>query len=91
MVFSEANKRTIFPPLSLALEQSCLNGNTNHKYMTLQSRANQFSISVSTEGLGSLDWSTNGSVNDQLWEDTKSSRYTEEHRVVTSLSQAVIL
>jgi hypothetical protein len=46
---------------------------------------------VSGKGLGSLDGSTDGAVDDQLGEDTDGSGHTEEDGVVAGLGKTVVL
>lgn len=57
----------------------------------LQLGSNNLNPFLGGEGLGALDWSTNSSVNDQLWEDTNGTGNTEEDSVVVGLSQTVVL
>jgi len=63
---------------------SCKEGN-------LQLGANEFSILLSGEGLWTLNWGSDGTVDDQLWENTEGTGNTEENGVVVGLSQAVVL
>lgn len=47
----------------------------------LQSSADQLSPCLGRERLWTLNWCTNGAVNDQLWDDTDAPRHTEENSV----------
>lgn len=57
----------------------------------LQLCANQLRILFSAEGLRSLNWRTDSTVNDELGKDTQSTGDTEENRVIAGFSQAIIL
>lgn len=59
--------------------------------MNLQLGTDKFGESLSAEGLGALNGGTKGTVNDQLREDTKSTRDTEQDGVIVGLSQAIVL
>jgi hypothetical protein len=57
----------------------------------LQSSTNNLGISLSAEGLGTLNWRTNSTVNNELRQDTKGTRDTKENGVVVLFSEAVVL
>jgi hypothetical protein len=57
----------------------------------LQLGADQLGVSLGREGLGALDGGTDGTVDDELGKDTKSTGHTEEHGVVVLLGEAVVL
>lgn len=58
---------------------------------TLQSGTNDLSVLLSRERLWTLNWSTDGTVNDDLWENTNGAGNTEENSVVAGLGEAVVL
>jgi hypothetical protein len=58
---------------------------------SLQLAANELSVLLSREGLGSLNGSTNSTVNDELGKDTESTGNTEQNSVVGLLSKTVVL
>lgn len=57
----------------------------------LQCRSDNLGPLLGREGLGALDRSTDSTVDDQLGQDTDSSRDTEQNGVVAGLSQTVVL
>lgn len=57
----------------------------------LELEANELSVLLGGEGLGSLNGGTDGTVDDELGKDTKGSGDTKEDSVVGLLSQAVVL
>jgi hypothetical protein len=62
-----------------------------HQYLCLQLCANNLGPLLSRERLGSLDRSTNSSVDDQLRQDTNGTGNTEEDGVVAGFGQTVVL
>ena len=61
------------------LPASYSNPKSSHRTLSdLQLHANKLGISLGRERLGPLNWGTDGTVNDQLWKDTKSSGNTKE-------------
>lgn len=61
------------------------------QFSSLQLAANELSVLLSGEGLGSLNGSTNSTVNDELGKDTESTGNTEQDSVVGLLSKTVVL
>lgn len=59
--------------------------------MFLQLSSNDLSPLLGRERLGSLDRSTNCTVDNELRKDTNSSGNTEENSVVAGLSQTIVL
>ena len=57
----------------------------------LQGRANQLGVGLSAERFRALDGSTEGAVDDELGQDTKSARDTEEDSVVVGFSESIVL
>jgi hypothetical protein len=58
---------------------------------SLQSCTDNLGVRLGAEGLGTLDWRANGTVNDELGQDTESTRNTEEHGVVVLLGETIVL
>ena len=59
--------------------------------MNLKLSTNKLGPGLGREGLGALDGGTDGTVDDELGKDTKSTRNTEENSVEVLLSEAVVL
>jgi hypothetical protein len=57
----------------------------------LQLGSNNFSPLLSREGLGSLNWCSYSTVDDELRKNTNSTGNTEKNSVVVGLSQAIVL
>lgn len=57
----------------------------------LELSTNELGESLSAERLGALNGRTESTVDDQLGQNTQSTRHTEEDGVVIGLSQAVVL
>lgn len=57
----------------------------------LELSTNELGESLSAERLGALNGRTESTVDDQLGQNTQSTRHTEEDSVVIGLSQAVVL
>lgn len=64
---------------------------TTHSRPPLQLNTNDLSPLLSGERLGSLNRSTDCTVDDELRKDTNGSGNTEENSVVVGLSQTVVL
>lgn len=61
------------------------------KLLNLKLSADKLGISLSAEGLGTLDRSTESTVNDELRKDTKGTGNTEEDGVVVGFGKTVVL
>jgi hypothetical protein len=59
--------------------------------INLKLSTNKLGPGVGREGLGALDGGTDGTVDDELGKDTKSTRNTEEDSVEVLLSETVVL
>lgn len=59
--------------------------------INLELGSNKLGPGIGGEGLGTLDGGTDGTVDDELRKDTKSTRNTEENSVEVLLSEAVVL
>ena len=59
--------------------------------INLELGSNKLGPGVGREGLGALDGGTDGTVDDELGKDTKSTRDTEENSVEVLLGETVVL
>lgn len=59
--------------------------------LNLKLSTDELGVSLSAEGLGTLDRSTKSTVNDDLRKDTKGTGNTEENGVVVGLGKTVVL
>jgi len=59
--------------------------------INLELGSNKLGPGVGREGLGALNGGTDGTVNDELGKDTKSTRNTEQNSVEVLLSETVVL
>ena len=59
--------------------------------MTIQIAEGEDRVGRQSHEMVGLDWRTDGSVDDQLWEDAKSSADTEENGVEVLLGKPVVL
>jgi hypothetical protein len=57
----------------------------------LKLSTNKLGPGIGREGLGALDGGTDGTVDDELGKDTKSTRNTEQNSVEVLLSETVVL
>jgi hypothetical protein len=53
--------------------------------------SNQLAPSLSAERLRTLNWRTNGTINDELRQDTKSAGHTKQNSVVVLFSKTIVL
>lgn len=63
----------------------------NFPSIFLQSCTNQLGPCLSAERLGALDRSSNCAINDELWENTNGTGYTEQDSVVAGFGKTVVL
>jgi hypothetical protein len=59
--------------------------------INLKLSTNKLGPGIGREGLGALDGGTDGTVDDELGKDTKSTRDTEENSVEVLLGKTVVL
>lgn len=59
--------------------------------INLKLSTNKLGPGIGREGLGALDGGTDGTVDDELGKDTKSTRDTEENSVEVLLGETVVL
>lgn len=59
--------------------------------LNLKLSTDELGVSLGAEGLGTLDRSTESTVNDDLRKDTKGTRNTEENGVVVGLGKTIVL
>jgi hypothetical protein len=57
----------------------------------LESAANKLGICLSGEGLGTLDWCSNGAVDNELRKDSESAGDSKEDRVIVGFGETVVL